>query len=314
MYNFVTPLLVASLIAISATEPAKKLAKRGLIGGNNDFDALGVDSSAKYLPPVSSVTSVKRPYVVSSVPSSSYSVPSYSEQSYGVPAPALVPSYSAPAPVPAPVAFSVPAPAPVSVPVAAPAPVALPVPPPAPLAVPVPSPAPVPVSFPTYSAPVAAPVPSYSAPISVPAPTYGVPVSAPLPAFSASAPVSVPSSSYGFPSLSSVHSASIQTASVPLSTGPVSVPSTSYGVPSTVVQSVPSVGVSFNSASYPSQTSSHHVPAGRLSLSSLSVPVRSNGVSSYSSGFASGSVSSSLSAASANDGYSYPVPSKRLFV
>ncbi|KOX75434.1 hypothetical protein WN51_12178 [Melipona quadrifasciata] len=248
-----TPLLVASLIAISATEPAKKLGKRGLIGGNNDLDALGVDSSAKYLPPVSTLTtSVRRPYVVSSVPSSSYDLPSYSvpQPTYGVPA---------------------------------------------------------------YSAPVVAPVPSYSAPVSVPAPTYGVPVSAPLPTFSASAPVSVPSSSYGVPSLSPVQSASTLTASLPLSTGPVSVPSTSYGVPSTVVQSVPSVGVSLNSASYPSQTSSH-VSAGGLSLSSFSLPVRSNGVSSYSSGFASGSVSSSLSAAPADDGYSYPAPSKQLLV
>ncbi|XP_017755025.1 PREDICTED: fidgetin-like [Eufriesea mexicana] len=250
MKAFVTFLLVASLIAISASASIKKFEKRGLLndngysGGHDSHDTSVVVSpvvepTTKYLPPVAPV---KKPYAVSSLSVPSYSVPehlpeSVPAQSYGVP------SHSA--------SYSVAEPAPS-------------------YGLPVPS----------YSAPVSASLPSYSAHVSAPLPSYSAHVSASLPSYSAHAPsllpsysahTSVPSSTYGLPSHSSgvvlngPALASTASLSVPhsvsvgsglgsgLGLASVGVPSSTYGVPSSV-HSGYSSGLSLSSLSVPSKT------------------------------------------------------------
>ncbi|CAL7940188.1 unnamed protein product [Xylocopa violacea] len=348
MRAFVASLLVVSLIAASASASVKRLEKRGLIAGNGNshgfdesggvtsqvtFEGQGAPSSSQYLPPVSSVSVIKKPYPVSSVSVPTYnvqSVPSYSNSlpapSYGVPALTPAPSYNVHVPVPS----YTPS-----------------------VSVPVPSYAPsVSLPVPSYTHSVSAQVPSFSVPVAASVPSYSGHVSAP----SYSGSVSLPSSSYGVPSLSSVpvYSASVpsQSLAVPqpvsvgssvnngVSVGLASVPSTSYGVPSAAVSSVPSASVSFTSASYkvPSGYAPESGLSAGLSVGQFSVPSKSYGVPSpvvHGGGLAAdysvgsvGSVSSSHNLGSdtsydvqstsvqleQDNGYSYPVPSKKLII
>ncbi|CAK9799084.1 hypothetical protein ANTPLA_LOCUS1899 [Anthophora plagiata] len=162
---------------------------------------------------------------------------------------------------------------------------------------------------PVYSVPALgpAPVPApvYGAPISAPVSTYGVPNHSPVPVFKD--PVPAPAySSFPAPisSISSVNSG--------LNLGYAGLPSTSYGVPSTVVGSVPHAQISFGSAGLPSTT--YGVPSSYASGSGISSGLslshlKSASLPSSLYGGPSSSVHGGL-----NDGYAYPVPSKKLLI
>lgn len=286
---FQVPLFIVFFFAIHASE-CKKIEKRGLLGGNghsHGVSGFNVDNveSGSYLPPLPSVGTTQKSFLVSSVPSPSYNVPvpSYSAPVFRVPVLAPAPSYSAS--VSAPVQSY-------NVHVSA---------------------------VPSYTA--AVPAPTYGVPVSV-STSYGVPslpsapvhnsVAAPVPvsvpSLSNVGSVSVPSTSYGVPSnvLHSVPSNGVSSSHVSSNgvssgfVGSLNVPSHSYGVPSfssgsvVPVASVAPVASSVSlshSQSYDVPSSSHQIvaPLASVSLSQ-----------------------NQYSAPSSDDGYSYPVPSKQL--
>ncbi|XP_003251865.2 mucin-1 [Apis mellifera] len=291
--KYIVPLFIVFFFAIHASECAKKIEKRGLLGSNghgHDVSGFNVDNieSGSYLPPLPSVGTTKKSFLVSSVSSPSYSapVPSYSAPVYRVPVLASVPSYNAP--VSAPVQSY-------NVHVSA---------------------------VPSYTA--AVPAPTYGVPVSV-STSYGVPSLPSVPVHSSvAAPVSVsvpslnngvgvgstsvPSTSYGVPSnvVHSVPSNSISSSHISSNgvssgfMGSLNVPNHNYGVSSFTSGSVvpvasvapvtSSVSLS-HSQSYDVPSFGHHLvaPLASVSLSQ-----------------------NQYSAPSSDDGYSYPVPSKQL--
>ncbi|XP_053973089.1 nuclear pore complex protein Nup58-like isoform X1 [Hylaeus volcanicus] len=291
-------LLSVWMIAAVANASAKKLEKRGALLGGHD------SGSANYLPPVPSY--VSKPVAV---PAPTYGVPAHGP-SFAAPVPA--PTYGVPAHVPS---YS------------------------------------GPVGVPSYSGSFSASVPSFSghgpalspsisAPAyagSAPGSSYGVPVSGPAPSYAGSYHHSLPASTYGVPHHHSAPVYSGVSAGVPavgLSVGHsvslgsdhgVSLGSSglhgSYGLPSLE----PAVGVSLGSGSYPSK--SYGVPSGLPVGLSLGVPSKSYGVPaiSHGSGLALGlgslpsssggfGLSHSDVQVGHDDGYSYPVPSKKLLI
>lgn len=289
---FQIPLFIVFFFAIHASESTKKIEKRGLLGGNghgHDVSGFNVDNieSGSYLPPLPSVGTTKKSFLVSSVSSPSYSAPvsSYSPPIYRVPVVAPVPSYSAP--VSAPVQSY-------NVHVSA---------------------------VPSYA--TAVPAPTYGVPVSV-STSYGVPslpsvplhssVAAPVPVSVSSlsngvgvGSVSVPSTSYGVPSsvVHSVPSNGISSSHVSSNgvssgfVGSLNVPNHSYGVPSFTSGSVvPVASVAPASSVSLSHSQSYDVPS---SGHQLVAPLASVSLS-----------QNQYSAPSSDDGYSYPVPSQQL--